>query len=257
MVTGLDKWQEFFADYKDKYVLIGGAACNLLEEELDLNPRATKDLDLILVVEALTSDFGAKLWDFIKQANYRGRGKGENEYRHEYYRFVNPEDRSFPKQIELFARNTGILNLPADAHIEPISIGEDLSSLSAILMDDDYYSFTIEHSRTLNNLHIANPEALICLKAKAFVEMLDRKENGEQVDIRDIEKHKKDIFRLIAMLPPDSHFSLAEKLRLDIASFRERIGELPHVDFFKSAGLDGLDAMKLINLLSSAFLDQA
>ena len=65
MVTGLDKWQEFFADYKDKYVLIGGAACNLLEEELDLNPRATKDLDLILVVEALTSDFGAKLWDFI------------------------------------------------------------------------------------------------------------------------------------------------------------------------------------------------
>lgn len=74
MVTGLDKWQEFFADYKDKYVLIGGAACNLLEEELDLNPRATKDLDLILVVEALTSDFGAKLWDFIKQANFKPLG---------------------------------------------------------------------------------------------------------------------------------------------------------------------------------------
>ena len=59
MVTGIERWKEYFNDYKDKYVLIGGAACNLLEEELDMNPRATKDLDLVLVVEALTPDFGA------------------------------------------------------------------------------------------------------------------------------------------------------------------------------------------------------
>ena len=32
MVIGIDRWKEFFKDYKDKYVLIGGAACNLLEE---------------------------------------------------------------------------------------------------------------------------------------------------------------------------------------------------------------------------------
>ena len=30
-----------------------------------MNPRATKDLDLVLVVEALTPDFGARLWDFL------------------------------------------------------------------------------------------------------------------------------------------------------------------------------------------------
>ena len=51
MVTGIERWKEYFNDYKDKYVLIGGAASNLLEEELDMNPRATKDLDLVLVVE--------------------------------------------------------------------------------------------------------------------------------------------------------------------------------------------------------------
>ena len=51
MVTGIERWKEYFNDYKDQYVLIGGAACNLLEEELDMNPRATKDLDLVLVVE--------------------------------------------------------------------------------------------------------------------------------------------------------------------------------------------------------------
>ena len=28
MVTGLDKFKEFFADYRDCYVLIGGSACD-------------------------------------------------------------------------------------------------------------------------------------------------------------------------------------------------------------------------------------
>lgn len=254
MVTGLDRWQEFFADYKDKYILIGGAACNILEEELSLNPRATKDLDLVLIVEALTSDFGAKLWEFIKLANYKGRSRGENEHKHEYYRFVNPEDKSFPKQIELFARNTGILNLPSDAHIEPISLGEDLSSLSAILMDDDYYKFTIEHSQVLGNIHIASPEALICLKTKAYVEMLERRDAGESIDGRDIEKHKKDVFRLIAMLPGDGTYSTPNRLQKDIEQFCNRIGELPNADFFRSAGLGNLTADRLLARLKEAFI---
>ena len=38
--------------------------------------------------------------------------------------------------------------------------------------------------------------------------MLDRKSEGELVDNRDVEKHKKDVFRLVAMLPQGSHFQL-------------------------------------------------
>ena len=121
-------------------------------------------------------------------------------------------------------------------------------------MDDDYYSFTIEHSRNIDDIHIANPEALICLKAKAYTEMLDREVRGEQVDNRDIEKHKKDVFRLIAMLPQDSRFSLPERLKNDMSDFYQRIGELPNPDFFKNAGLRGLDAQRLIDLFNTAFL---
>ncbi len=256
MVIGIDRWKEFFKDYKDKYVLIGGAACNLLEEEFDMTPRATKDLDLVLVVEVLSPDFGQKLWDFIKSANYMGRSKGENKFKHEYYRFTNPEDTTFPKQIELFARKTGILSLPSDARIQPISVGDNLSSLSAILMDDDYYAFTMAHSINIDDIHLASPEALICLKAKAYIEMLDRKSSGEQVDSRDIEKHKKDVFRLIAMLPQDSHFNLPEKLKSDMTDFYDRIGDLPNADFFVSAGLKSLDSGRLLNLFRNAFLKQ-
>ena len=219
-----------------------------------MNPRATKDLDLVLVVEALTPDFGLRLWDFIKAANYGHRSQGGNEFKHEFYRFTNPQDKTYPKQIELFARYTGILNLPPDAHIEPISVGEDLSSLSVILMDDNYYAFTIEHSRNIDDIHVASPEALICLKAKAYTEMLDRKAEGKLVDSRDIEKHKKDIFRLIAMLPQDSHFTLPEKMKNDMNDFYQRVGELSNPDFFKNAGLRGLNAERLLELINTAFL---
>lgn len=219
-----------------------------------MNPRATKDLDLVLVVEALTPDFGLRLWDFIKAANYGHRSQGGNEFKHEYYRFTNPQDKTYPKQIELFARYTGILNLPPDAHIEPISVGEDLSSLSVILMDDNYYAFTIEHSRNIDDIHVASPEALICLKAKAYTEMLDRKAEGKLVDSRDIEKHKKDIFRLIAMLPQYSHFTLPEKMKNDMNDFYQRVGELSNPDFFKNAGLRGLNAERLLELINTAFL---
>ena len=67
--------------------------------------------------------------------------------------------------------------------------------------------------------------------------MLDRKAKGEQVDSCDIEKHKKDVFRLIAMLPQDSRFSLPEKLRNDMSDFYQRIGELPNPDLFNTAFL--------------------
>lgn len=71
MVRGLDRFKEYFAGFEGNYVLIGGAASYLVEEENRLLPRATKDLDIILVVEALTSSFVKRFWQFIRDAGYR------------------------------------------------------------------------------------------------------------------------------------------------------------------------------------------
>ena len=62
---------------------------------------------------------------------------------YEYYRFMKPANMEFPYQIELFSRNIGLLDFPEDIRITPIPTDDDLSSLSAILMDEDYYNFTI------------------------------------------------------------------------------------------------------------------
>lgn len=256
MVRGIDKFKEFFAGYEGSYVIIGGTACEVHEEMYAQTPRATKDIDIILIVEALSSDFVAKFWEFVKTAGYmqRNKGTGEGGHRHEYYRFKEPAVSEFPYQVELFSRSLGLVNFPEDAHITPIPVDEDLSSLSAILMDDDYYNFTISHSRLEDGVHIANIESLICLKCRAYLEMTGRKENGEQVDSKHIAKHKKDVFRLAAMLAPAEIYTVPDTLKKDVDGFCEAVKEeLPNADFFKAAGVIGVTGERLLEQLKGNF----
>lgn len=51
MVLGLDSFREKFKDYADYYTIIGGTACDILLAEADLPFRATKDIDMILIME--------------------------------------------------------------------------------------------------------------------------------------------------------------------------------------------------------------
>jgi len=55
MVKGLDLFRSWFKDYAGQYILIGGTAASLAMEEAGLEFRATKDLDVVLNVEALTA----------------------------------------------------------------------------------------------------------------------------------------------------------------------------------------------------------
>lgn len=258
MVRGINKFKEFFAGFEGNYVIIGGTACEIHEENYAQIPRATKDIDIILVVEALSAEFVNKFWEFVKTANYEERNKGTNsvgEQRHEYYRFVKPQDADFPYQVELFSRNLGLLNFPNDARITPVPTTEDLSSLSAILMDDDYYHFTIEHSTLEEGVNIANIESLICLKSKAFLDLTEQKAKGEKVDSKHIAKHKKDVFRLAAMLAPSDKYSLPTSLRKDVESFCEAIkSDFPNADFLKAAGVRNVTGEQLLNQLRTSFL---
>ena len=58
MVKGIDTFREYFRDFTDQYVLIGGAACDISFGNNNVDFRATRDLDVVLIVEALTRAFG-------------------------------------------------------------------------------------------------------------------------------------------------------------------------------------------------------
>ena len=57
MVRGLEKLKEYFKDYSENFIIIGGTACDILIDDAGFTPRATKDIDIILIVEALNPDF--------------------------------------------------------------------------------------------------------------------------------------------------------------------------------------------------------
>ena len=70
MVRGLEKFKEYFAGYERNYIIIDGAACDILEENAGQQPRATNDIDILLNIESLTSDFVKRFWEFIKAGEY-------------------------------------------------------------------------------------------------------------------------------------------------------------------------------------------
>ena len=55
MALGIDVFRNYFSEYKDQYILIGGAACELLLHEVGEGFRPTRDVDMVLIVEALTT----------------------------------------------------------------------------------------------------------------------------------------------------------------------------------------------------------
>lgn len=65
MVYGLEKFRDYFGDYTNQYVFIGGTACEILLGELGVSFRATKDLDVVLIIEVLEASFVHKFWKFI------------------------------------------------------------------------------------------------------------------------------------------------------------------------------------------------
>lgn len=133
-MTGLDTFAEHFKEYNDGYLVIGGAACDDHFKEQGLEFRATKDIDLILVVEALDDSFISHFWKFIIRGKYE---KNEIAEERPYYRFINPETEDFPVQVELFSRTPDVITPKEGMRYTPIPANEDISSLSAILMDDD------------------------------------------------------------------------------------------------------------------------
>lgn len=55
-----------------------------------------------------------------------------------FYRFRNPENTEYPKEIELFSRKSDVLTYNGNDRLTPIHISDELSSLSAILLNDEY-----------------------------------------------------------------------------------------------------------------------
>lgn len=218
MIKGLEIFRERFQGFPGSMVLIGGAACDDWFARQGLEFRATRDLDIVLLLEVVNPSFVAAMRKFIDDGGYEIRQRSEGGHP-VLYRFAKPTDPGFPAMLEIFSRLPEGITLEDDQGIVPIPAGEDVHSLSAILLDDAYHALIREHSESRDGIAFATATALIPLKARAWLDLTERLAQGEPVDSKNIAKHRADVFRLAATLPDQSGPLLPEGIREDILEF--------------------------------------
>lgn len=218
-MVGVEYFREWFHGYENQYAIIGGTACDLLMSDEGLDFRATKDIDLVLIVEALTPEFGKRFWEYIVQGGYEHRNKSTGLP--QFYRFSHPQNSGYPFMIELFTRRVDAIQLPENAVLTPLPMDEDISSLSAILLDDDYYELLCNGRTEVDGITVLDVGYLILFKAKAWLDLSKRKAAGETVDSKNIRKHKNDIFRLSALLGQNTRIPVTPQVNQDLQAFME------------------------------------
>jgi len=217
MVRGLELFREHFRQHKNKYVIIGGTACDIYFESIGVDFRTTKDLDIVLIIEALDIEFAKVFWAFVKKGNYMNIQKSTGKKL--FYRFYDPRDKAFPYMLELFSRIPDFLQNFPENNLAPISFNNEASSLSVILLENDYYEFLKKGVHILKDFPILLPEYLIPFKAKAYLDLLNSKNSGRKIDNKDILKHRNDIFRLYGTLSSNIKVELPSLIADEMKTF--------------------------------------
>ena len=230
--------------------MIGGAACDIVLQEADVPFRATRDMDMVLIIEALTPGFGIRFWDFIRAGGYENRAKSNG--RPQLYRFDKPTRPDFPYMIELFARSESMLDNESNV-CRPLHIGEEISSLSAILLNNDYYLLLMSGRTSVSEDALLPPTHLILFKAKAWLDLTERKASGQQIHENDIRKHKNDVARLTVLLTGNESCTVPAVVFSDIRQFIEAFEKTP--PDLRSLGIAGVSNDDISDMLRRVYIE--
>lgn len=249
MIQGLTIFRDFFAGFEDRYTLIGGVACYLTMAEAELDFRATKDLDIIFSAESLDAEFSRKFWAFVKAGGYEHQEKSTGKK--QFYRFSEPANTTYPHMLELFSRRPDTVFLEGAATLTPIPVDGDVSSLSAILLDETYYRCIQDGKILLDGVSILSVEYIIPFKMRAFCDLSKRKSQGFPVDTKNIKKHKNDVIKIAQLLSPAQTVEVSEEIKLDMKEFIEAIQDEP--TDMKSLGMHGITLLDILNLFKQVY----
>lgn len=217
MVHGLEIFRDHFGEHLDRYVIIGGTACNLIYARYGLEERATRDIDMIIVAEAFDREFYELFRDFIVAGGYKHRSKVG---KYQLYRFDKPSDASYPDQIELLSRRPEYLE-DIEAQLGRFKTVDDKGSLSAIMLDDEYYALLENGIEFIDGLPVLAHRYLPIFKIHAWTNLTNDKNAGKEIHSDEIRKHCRDVLRLCSLFDPESRFDLPETIVAEVASFIE------------------------------------
>jgi hypothetical protein len=255
MVKGWDTFRQYLAEFPNSYVIIGGTAMQHALDAAPKNSRTTKDIDIVLIIDVLDDAFMEAFWKMITDGEYATHHNVAGNKNKKYWKFKDPAGQDFPGEIEIFS---GKLDLPfplmPGAKFTPVPADGDVPSLSAILMDQDYYEFLNANHSIRDDVKLANNNALICLKAKAWLDLRERKKTDPSIDKRKVVKHKNDVFRLVALLAPDTTIAVPDSIKADLSLFASEVEhELPEAVHYKEMGMVNVKSEDLLKLFKNVF----
>ena len=131
---------------------------------------------------------------------------------------------------------------------------DDISSLSAILLDNDYYEFLKQGKVVVDGVTVLDAAYLIPFKAKAWMDLTNRKAAGEHVDNKNIKKHKNDVFRLTELIDPTVKITAPQGVYTDVQEFVQRM-QNESVDL-KQFGLIGRTKDRILDELKDLYIAQ-
>lgn len=76
-------------------------------------------------------------------------------------------------------------------------------------------------------MSVLRPEYLILFKAKAYLDLFNRRNNGEKVDSSNISKHKNDVLRIVTALTLNRVDKLSSSIKTDIDDFISTLFSYP------------------------------
>ena len=248
MIKGLGHFRDHFKQYSENFILVGGVASHLLLDEAGApRVRPTKDLDIVLIMRPPVEFLNA-IKQYIKDGGYEIQ-KGDNDQA-TFYRFQKPKKEEFPLMIEFFATAEAKFELFDGQHIIPITTPAEVESLSAILLNDEYYTLIKKNAVEKEGINLLNPFALIPFKAKAYLEIKARKE-----DSKNWKKHRSDISNLaVTFLDEEKKEKLEGKVRDHFIEFMSQLKQEINDDIIKGACKQNIQSEVIVSLLEKTFL---
>lgn len=217
MVPGLDAFRDWFEGFHGRHVIIGGTACNLIYASYGAPERATKDIDLVILADAFNREYFNRFVEFVEAGGYQHRTK---DGRYELYRFERPADNAFPPKLELLSRRPEVLR-GIETALGRLQTTDGPYSLSAILLDDDYYQLLEEGVETIDGLPVLGLHYLPVFKMHAWCNLSRDRQSGLNVHSDEINKHRSDVCKLCSLITPGTTVELAPSIREEITRFVE------------------------------------
>ena len=242
--AGLSHFENYFRDFKDHYVVVGGfATLMLLDKQLEGHGKATHDIDLVLLTNS-SVEMSQQIKSYITEGGYSIQKGQKDSFL--YYRFFEPKVERFAKEIELFASNEQSLQLDISQRIIPIDPEEGLYSLSAIMLDGEYFEMiknNIDHS---NQVPCTNTIATMMLKMSAFYDLKARGDDKWK-------KHRRDIIKLALILTGEERIELKGRMVADVELFMEHMDGLNDKMIKQITGMSGISQRDIVEVLRGSY----